>query len=156
NAGGNVPVGWRFDAVNGGGSSWAGATPASGTLAAGQTTTFQVSPQVCPPPGTTSADHPALHPSLPLGRAQPDLQVTDTMSGPPPLADLVITGNQDAPLEGCGYFGSSYFPPSPYTVTLANDGNVPVGWQFQPSEFSGSTPWAIATAASGTLAPGAS
>jgi hypothetical protein len=75
NTGGNVPVQWQLvpTETDSGGNYWATASPASGTVTAGGTATFQVSPQSW---ATCGLYHATLHLTFPQGGLQPDIALT--------------------------------------------------------------------------------
>ena len=142
NQGSNVPVIWRFNGANG----WATANPSSGTIKAGKTAEFTVTPTVCPIGSTATVERATLHLSFPRGGSQGDITLTDEVLGPPPIANVRVTQNQDASVYiSCG-------APTLYTITMNNlGGNVPVGWWF---DFDGGPIWATPSPSSSTLAAG--
>ena len=92
-------------------------------------------------------------------KTTPTPTVSPTPTPLSPWADLRITSNQDMQVL-CGT------APQPYTITLLNEGNVPVTWTglfnfgaLGPTGFSRLTPlsgvqWATSNPASDTVAPG--
>jgi len=92
-------------------------------------------------PGRTYSD-PTF---TPTDTATPTATPTTTPTAPHP--NLVVSQNQDAISECIG--GATYM------ITIDNlSGNVPVTWQFVPTEYSDATPWAHSSPPSGTLAAG--
>jgi len=143
NRGSNVPLDWQFSAAG----SWASASPSHARIGAGQTATVRVSPGVCPIGADSTTYQATLHLGFPQGDSQPDIALSDVISGYLPYPALVVTQNQDA--------GSNCNPHASYTIIVNNlSGNVPVTWQFVPVEYSGGVPWATATPPSATLATG--
>ena len=141
NRGSNVPIHWLFVASDG----WATASPSSSTVGAGNVSTILVSPNVCPIGSDATVYQATLVLSFPQGGSQLNPQLTDTIFGPHPLADLQVTQGRDA-FVNCV---------STYTIIVDNlGGNVPVTWQFVPVEYNGATPWAVASPPVGTLAAG--
>jgi hypothetical protein len=159
NSGSNVPVSWQFMPTEYSGSTpWATSEASSGgTLAAFTTGALQIRPQAwtCPAVGTSRVRHATLTLSFPQGGSQPNIALTDTIRGPALRANLRI-----AP-PGYQNYTENYpcggTDPAPYTFTLDNTGsNVLVSWQFVPTEYNGSIPWATASPSSGTVAAGGS
>lgn len=142
NQGSNVPVSWRFNAAN----RWATASPSSGTIKAGKTAAFTVTPTICPVGLNATAEQAAVHLSFPQGGSQGDITLTDTIYGPPPIANVQVTQGRVASVYvSCG-------APASYTITMNNlGGNVPVAWWF---DFDGGPIWATPSPSSGTLAAG--
>jgi hypothetical protein len=141
NTGSDVSVGWQFVAAGG----WAIASPSSNTIGAGQTATVQVTPSVCPSPGTATTYQATLHLSFPQGGSQPDIQLSDVINGPPPVVNFVAsfqaTGNQR--FNDTCYPINSTLPA--ITVTLDNTlSNVPVSWTWEGVTTDGTSvgsPW---------------
>jgi hypothetical protein len=143
NRGSNVPIDWQFRAAGG----WASASPSSARIGAGQTATVRVSPSVCPIGNAATTYQATLHLGFPQGGSQPDIALSDTIAGPAPHPALVVTQNQNYYCVNC--LGGTY------AVALSNTGgNVPVQWQFVPTETNNGVPWATSSPASGTVAAG--
>lgn len=139
----NVPIDWQFSAAGG----WASASPSSARIGARQMATVRVSPSVCPIGAVSTTYQATLHLGFPYGGSQPDIALSDTIAGPAPHPALEVTQNQNA--------SSHCFLGETYTITIDNlSGNVPVMWQFIPTEYNGVSPWAFASPPSGTLAAG--
>src|SRR5260221_5855939 len=123
----NVAVGWEFTFF--GQKGWASANPSSGTLGPGQVSSFQVIPSACPPPGITSTYQVTLHLSFPQGGSQPDIVLSDTISGPAPYVTFSINPTSAGPewtcLDGAPPGGS---------IALSNTGNVATNWSVTARE----------------------
>jgi hypothetical protein len=145
NTGSNVAVGWQFSAAG----NWAAASPASATIGAGQVQTVQTTPHVCPAINTSQKYQAVLNLSFPQGGYEGNLALSDTISGPGPRVNFIVTSNQHVTLA-CVLVSGNWVPPS-YTITYDNTGsNVPVTWVFS----SGSPSWANSSPKSATVQPG--
>lgn len=146
NAASNVAVGWTWAPA----SAWANASPASGTVSAGQSASFNVLPTICPSPAQTTQAHASLNLSFPQGGSQPNISLTDTITGPAPHANLQAQYNQ---LDSCTSTPDGPFP-GDVLVTIVNNGNVPVAWTFTSANSdSHGVIWASASPKSGTVNP---
>jgi hypothetical protein len=117
NTASNISVGWQFDAASY--SSWASATPASGTVPVGQTASLQVIPNTCAAAGQTHTYQATLHLSFPQGGSEPDIALMDATTGPPTPPQLTVNYTQITIGGACGPTG---------TVTLGNTGQQTLTW----------------------------
>jgi hypothetical protein len=92
---------------------WGVATPANGTLAAGQTASFSINVLWGMPCGGTT-----YRATVKVG-GQTDLPLTYAGTGPARYSNIVVTANQNY-TESCP---GGVAPPPPYTVSLKNTGN---------------------------------
>ena len=146
NAASNVTVGWTWTPA----STWATASPASGTVSAGQSASFNVSPTICPSPTQATQAHASLNLSFPQGGSQPSISLTDTITGPAPHANLQAQYSQ---ADSCTSTPDGPFP-GDVAITLVNNGNVPVTWTFTSANAdSHGVIWASASPSSGTVNP---
>jgi hypothetical protein len=89
------------------------ATPANGTLAAGQSASFSINVLWAMPCGGTT-----YHASVKVG-GQADLSLTYAGTGAARFSNIVVTANQNY-TESCP---GGVAPPPPYTISLKNTGN---------------------------------
>jgi hypothetical protein len=92
---------------------WGVATPANGTLAAGQTASFSINVVWGMPCGGTT------YRATVKVSGQADLPLTYAGTGPARYSNVVVTANENY-MESCP---DGVAPPPPYTVSLKNTGN---------------------------------